>query len=329
MPKGFWFLIVLVLLSGCNAATDRTAAPPTLAPQDGGFLQPPGGALEARRLLARELNVAAQSIVIQSIDSIEWQDTCLEVGEPGETCEPQQIPGLQVTLRYAGNTYVFHTDLDGSLVRQIRLVDQPSTDAMQAIQYLAGLLGFDPTVIQLLSERPVVFADGCLEIAIAEIPCTQLPVEGRIIRLGVEERIYEFRTASIAPTPVLALVDGLSTSVSALNWSREGSAQEFCDGLKIYLNGWIVQYNCRGQASQNPGILRLSPENQSRLLKWFVSLQPFEFNQSGLDGSLVRMTFNGIGLGDVDASLQVQISEYAAGLLAPIQKGTVTPLPFP
>lgn len=328
MGRGIPLIIFLIFLTGCSAPVTQPTDPSPLPPQDGGFIQPPGGALEAQRLLSRELNVAAQTITIQSIDSIEWQDSCLEAGEPGEVCEPQRIPGLQITLRHAGNNYVYHSNLDGSLIRKIRPLGEPSSAALIAIQYLAGLLGYDPGAIQRLGDRPTLFADDCLEITIAEVPCTYLPVQGQVIHLGVDQRIYEFRMALNDSSPVLAAVDGNSTAIPALNWGREGSAMQYCDGLKIYLNGWLVQYNCRGQASQQPGFARLTPENQSQLLRWFISLQPFEHHQTALDGSLVRMYFNGVGLENVDIPLQLQVSEFAAGLLVPVRTGTVTPAPF-
>lgn len=321
-------LILIFALAACSRQ-NITPATATLPPQDGGFIQPPGGALQARRELARELNISPQRITIQAIESVIWQNSCLEAGEPGEICQEQKIPGLIVTLRYGERTFTYHTDLDGVLIRPIRPVDQPSKAALQAVQYLAGLLGYDPQAIQILSERPITFADGCLEIAIAEIPCTQLPVEGQVIRLGIENHIFEFRASLIDPNPVLASVDGYSSSVPILSWSREGSSQEFCDGLKVYLNGWSVQYYCRGQASQNPGIMRLTPEQLSRLLRWFIRLQPFEFVQSAADGSQIRMTLNSLGLDETDDAIRIEISEFATGLLSPIQSGTVTPFPFP
>lgn len=321
-------LIIIFALAACSRI-NAAPATATLPPQNDGFIQPPGGALQARRELARELNISPQRITIQTIESVTWQNSCLEAGEPGEICQEQKIPGLIVTLRYGERTFTYHTDLDGVFIRPIRLVDQPSKAALQAVQYLAGLLGYDPQAIQILSERAITFNDGCLEIAIAEIPCTQLPVEGRVIRLGIENHIFEFRVSSLDPNPVLASVNGYSSSVPALNWSREGSSQEYCDGLKVYLNGWSVQYYCRGQASQNPGIMRLTPEQLSRLLRWFIRLQPFEFIQSGVDGSQIRMTMNSLGLDETDDATRIEISEFATDLLSPIQSGTVTPFPFP
>ncbi len=322
-------ILLILLLASCSSNNQQAGQTVTLPPQDGGFIQPPAGALQARRELARELNVSPQRITIQSIESVTWQNACLEAGDPGEICPEQKIPGLIVTFRYGQQTYTYHTDLDGTTVRPILPLEEPSMAALQAVQYLAGLLGYNPEIIQILSERPTTFSDGCLEIAIAEIPCTQLPVEGRIIRLGIENHIFEFRSSTLDSNPILASVDGYISSIPALNWSREGSTAEFCDGLKVYLNGWSVQYYCRGQASQNPGIMRLTPEQLSKLLRWFLQTQPFEFNQSNTDGSQIRMTLNSLGLEEADNSTRLEISEFANSLLSPVQRGTVTPFPFP
>lgn len=328
MKKSFLLLIMLWFgLASCSLPETWRRATPTLAPMDGGFIQAPGGAQLAQRLLAEEIGVPVEAITIRQIDSQDFRDTCLEVPQVGETCQPRIIPGLVVTLAIADDLYTYHTDIGGQEARRVEGISRPGPAASQAVQLLAGLLGYDPAAIRVLSEDPATFVDGCLEINIAEIPCTQFATRGIRILLRVEDRTFEFRSAETPLDPVLAAVDDFSVIQPAVSWSRRGGWDEFCDGLKIYLNGWMVQYNCRAYATQQPGILRLSPEQQRQLLAWFVYYQPFEFTQSSLDGAAVLLTFSGSGTESAEFEQQREINAYTQDLLLPVGSGTVTPFP--
>jgi hypothetical protein len=48
----------------------------------------------------------------------EWEDTCLELGESGETCADQTTPGWIIDMRYKDLEIVVHTDFLGEIVRR-------------------------------------------------------------------------------------------------------------------------------------------------------------------------------------------------------------------
>ncbi len=72
----------------------------------------------ARNKLASQLNVEASSLQLVSVEAATWPDACLAIPAAGETCAKVATPGFLITLSSAGKTYVYHTDLPASIIRQ-------------------------------------------------------------------------------------------------------------------------------------------------------------------------------------------------------------------
>lgn len=70
----------------------------------------------ARQDLAQELNVNPYTIVLESVEFVEWPDACLGVEQAGVMCAQVVTPGYRVVLRAQDETYVYHTDETGSQV---------------------------------------------------------------------------------------------------------------------------------------------------------------------------------------------------------------------
>lgn len=68
--------------------------------------------------LAAELKIAPASVVVTSVVAKEWTDSCLGLGGPAESCATVITPGYEVTLSAGGKTYVYRTDITGSVVRK-------------------------------------------------------------------------------------------------------------------------------------------------------------------------------------------------------------------
>ncbi len=76
-------------------------------------------AVEALRAkLAEQLGVPASSLAVVSVQSASWSDACLGLPHDGENCGLGFTPGFRVTLSSAGKSYVYHTDLSASIIRQ-------------------------------------------------------------------------------------------------------------------------------------------------------------------------------------------------------------------
>jgi len=67
------------------------------------------------QLLAKQLDIPATEILVQSIEPVEWQDSCLELGS-GSACLPQVVPGFRVVLEAWGQVFEYHTNHDASII---------------------------------------------------------------------------------------------------------------------------------------------------------------------------------------------------------------------
>lgn len=74
-------------------------------------------AAAARSDLAATLGVNEKSIVIMQITENTWNDGCLGLDGPAESCLRALVPGFQVEMLAQGKTYIYRTDATGSVVR--------------------------------------------------------------------------------------------------------------------------------------------------------------------------------------------------------------------
>jgi hypothetical protein len=311
--KRLAFLFIALALLACSLPARLVEQTPT--PFDGGEIQPPEVVLLARQSLADELGVDPGRITISLIESARWEDSCLELPASGESCDPTEIDGYRVEMTYSGQTFTFHTDLLNAFRRAPQ--NTWSQPALQAQRLLAGLLGYEPDSIQILSEQPTTFGDSCLGIHIAEIACAQLRTSGMVITLQAGEQQFVFHSALNSREPVLAEAAGYSTSTPTLTWSRQGSRQGLCDDLLLYLNGWGVQYSCIGTTGRTPGVLSLTPAQQRQLLRWALAYRPFDYRQTSVDGIAESMIFFGLGKADPGFEEEKAVAEFAAQVLQP------------
>ncbi len=99
-------------------AITRAAAAPTQGAGAGeGDAQLPA-AQAAIAALATRLNVSAGSITLVSAEATEWPDACLGLASSSEMCAQVITPGYRVVLLADGAQYVYHTNTDGSVLRE-------------------------------------------------------------------------------------------------------------------------------------------------------------------------------------------------------------------
>jgi hypothetical protein len=130
-----------IALAACSPATTPTVQPqPTTAPiiaptaeptasgpntglqtrpQADAWANAPQAALMARGALVQQLGVDPDTIMLVSADQIDWPDACLGIQTPGLMCAQVITPGYKVVLGANGNQYEFHTNADGSNVKQV------------------------------------------------------------------------------------------------------------------------------------------------------------------------------------------------------------------
>jgi hypothetical protein len=71
----------------------------------------------AKQDLAKALGVDASTITVQLANPVEWNDSSLGCPKPGQTYLQVITSGYLVKLQANGQTYEYHTDTQGTVVR--------------------------------------------------------------------------------------------------------------------------------------------------------------------------------------------------------------------
>ena len=110
-----WMSLVVLVVSALAACSGSTAGGDN---DDSAGDLPPVAVVRAREVLAAELNLGVESIIIENYSRAEWSDSCLELGGPAESCLAVITPGWQVGLAVdGGDSYEVRTDELGEVVR--------------------------------------------------------------------------------------------------------------------------------------------------------------------------------------------------------------------
>lgn len=309
-------IFVLLLIGACSLPSSiDPRLDNTLTPFDGGELEPPDGALKAQIALAEELNISADDVSLRAIDSMEFDDSCLDAAQPGETCSGPAVSGYIVTLSVGADIYIYHTDLEGDNLRWVGGVVDPSPLSLKAVEQLAQLLDADSAIIKVIRETPANFSDACLEIIIPGLTCAPVVTRGLIIRLAADGHYYEYRGANDSDTPVLASLDNFSATTAVITWSRKSGQVDYCDDLLLYINGTVMHYGCTVDSGRTPGVYTLSLSEHQQLISLFLIGESFEFSQGQVSSGEQRLVFSGIGKRPFVPAEQLDIVRYAQGIL--------------
>lgn len=122
-------IILLVIVGGYWALANKADAPtdtnqpvvtsgenPKPGDQVHGLPAEPAAEV-ARKDLATKLSVPEGNIVILSVKEETWNDGCLGLGGPAESCLQALVPGFRVELLAQGKSYFYRTDKTGASVR--------------------------------------------------------------------------------------------------------------------------------------------------------------------------------------------------------------------
>lgn len=312
--KAFIPIILLVLISACALPSNWRPPGTTLEPMDGGTLTPPDGALKAQIDLANELGIAVDDVRLIEIDSVEWDDTCLDAAKAGEVCSQTPVPGLVVVMAVNADIYTYHTDMVGENIRWIGGSIDPSPVAEAAVQRLAEMSGVKAADIRVLSETPATFTNACLDVVVPGLTCAPVTTTGLNIRLDANGKIYIFRGTENSTTPILASVNQISSTTAVISWSNQGAQSEYCDSLVIYLNGAVLHYGCQAASGREPGVYTLAIGEQQKVLQWFLNGQSFEFEPGQSSGVEGRLVFTGIGTITLQPVDQLEMLHFTADL---------------
>ncbi len=154
------FMVALLLVTACApAATPETPMPtstkevhspttmPTVPPTNTPNPAKSGPTSPVMQDLAQKLTIDVSKITVQSIEAVEWPDSCLGVVEKGVYCAQVITPGYKIILEAEGQTYEYHTNQSGS---SLVMVSNPvPVSRIPVITYHreGGIAGFCDDVI--------------------------------------------------------------------------------------------------------------------------------------------------------------------------------------
>lgn len=116
---GIFLALAGLMLAACTpGATDG----PTTTPTSDGGPPPPTAVNQAQIELSEQLGISSEEIVVDEWEAVEWQDSCLGLGQPNESCALAITPGYRAVLLAEGQEYVAHTNQEGD---QVRFENQP------------------------------------------------------------------------------------------------------------------------------------------------------------------------------------------------------------
>ena len=343
-------LLLVMLLAGCVTTIPGATIPGEIPPQAGAPAAETANpaALNQRQVLALQLQLDLDAVEITSVEAVTWGDQCLGVPNPVELCAAAETPGYRITLTANGETYIYHTNGDGALVR---LAEAPEPQVGATIIEWTGsddsgcntaLIGVDGVAIGHCYAQLLIVPFGMeSRIAdLAEFDATFAPFEA-----DTPAGTLAFNgTGSTAATPaqqrmiaewarlVQLEAQGGRSGASwglAFAWHREGGFAGFCDDLTVYLTGEVWAGSCRGTTPEDLGHFRLSAEQLATLYIWVDTFAPFEYGQRDLataDSMTVYLIFSGAGAQTATEADQALILDFAQHLFTEgIEMGTEPP----
>lgn len=99
----------VLLLSGLLGDSETAAAV-----QEGPY---PPAVTAAIRAVAERRDAAPGRIQVIEFEPVEWTDSCLELPDRGESCDPKTVSGWRIRLRLSDEMIVVHADELGQQVR--------------------------------------------------------------------------------------------------------------------------------------------------------------------------------------------------------------------
>jgi hypothetical protein len=157
--------------------------------------------------LAQRLGVAEEEIAVKSLEATEWPDASLGCPQPGVMYAQMITPGYRVILEVDGQVYEVHTDggqgvvwceEEGSAmeVPPVPGTVEPGMEGLieMAKEDLAERLSMAAGEIEVLEAKGVVWPDASLGCPQPGMRYKQVPMDGALIRLLVEGKVYEYHS---------------------------------------------------------------------------------------------------------------------------------------
>jgi hypothetical protein len=346
-----WFgLLFCGLLAGCNSSgaaptlTSFPTATVTIVPQTAIQVTAtfPNLALanRLRQTLAQQLHLSPSQILIASVQSVTWPDTCLGVAQPNMACAQIVTAGYRIFLQAPTGQYEYHTDLGGD---NIMLASSPTSDSS------TPSLVYRQKGASICQQTSIDF--GMVEIGICGGPQTDIPFANFDRQAELENLTNTFTsfrfenptenitfTGAGAAPPTQAeqrsilewsrLVSSEAygkTSGAANNpviaWHRAGGLAGFCDDIKIFSDGFMTASSCKSGHTQIFGKFRLNSAQLEQLYRWLDRFKNAEINQNSTnpDALTIHLVFSGQGSQTPTSADLQALQDYAADVFTTSQ----------
>jgi hypothetical protein len=194
-----------VIATSTPTALPATSSPPTVQePSIGATITPtsqPEAALKARETLAHALNLSPNLVLIRQVDAVDWPDTCLGAAGKDEMCAQMVVPGYRVILEARGQTYEYHTNQDGTMIRASN--ENANTEGVPDVEQAviaraAQDLGMEASGIKIIKVEAVEWPDSCLGVQVKGMMCLMVITPGYRVTLEAGGQSYEYHTDSAA-----------------------------------------------------------------------------------------------------------------------------------
>jgi hypothetical protein len=303
------------------------------APISGGGY--PAAVFAAWQALAAQLNIPVEQIQVDAIESTEWPDACLGLAGSDEVCAQVITPGYRILLRVDLAQYEFHTNQDGTSLRQMQDVrpGNPDEEARPA------LFWENAGCNQLSITLQAAFYGKCGESLTASPAVTPAAVEQVTQWLGsyapfdantmagkVSFHGFGPNVASPAEQRMLAEWAQLTYDIAqsgrtgaawglAFSYNRSGGIAGFCDNVAVYLAGYAQVSDCKGINTR----ITLTATQLEQVYSWFDGYRQIDYSESDpavADAMTIALFVPGRGSANADKSTIRAISDFATDLLA-------------
>jgi hypothetical protein len=340
LTKTFSVIIGLsLLLSACASAAGVSQPAPAALPTPGtdsaGAESPAAGA--ARGALARQLKVGIDDIRVAGVEAVDWPDACLGMTIPGEMCAQVITPGYRVRLVYETGQYEFHTNADGSAVRQAGgpattgsgagearpLLSWEGMDCSKLVATAEGLsYGHCDAAVLSAAQLSNAGLDTRVQGWVATFASFEAVTpagkvsfngQGKTIASAAEQRMM----AEWATLQYMVVSSGRAGAAwqMAFGYARNGGIGGFCDNVEAYRDGLVRTSNCKGFNAT----LYLTASELELLYGWLDSLATIDYQHSdpaSADGMSIVLAFAGQGQKQADEATVRGIVEFAEALMA-------------
>lgn len=338
-------LLPVLLLSACAPAVPSTATPADQA------AIPTAGQV-ARVALAKQLGIDPTQVKIESVNKVDWPDSCLGQPNADEICAQVITPGYEVKMTASGASFTYRTDEQGKTLRgsgmkptaaaptspaapligEGELQWQSSGDPCQQADFSADGFSFGPCAgqMQTVQFKTPERAAQLNHLVSTYAAFSAVTVAGTVTLRGsgqtqptpAEQRaIAEWARSTATETGDGGF--GTTGSGVLLTWERQGGIAGLCDRLDIYASGIARATSCKrgapATAAAGGRLIYLTPSQLEMLYHMTDTFQQFEVRTGERfkpDAMSIHLVFNGTGSQAVASTDQEAIQALAAEVYA-------------